>query len=257
MLPTKKESKTCQLNNLKSKMIDLNLVLKPQSPFAGKANVYCEGTNWFEACVLALKYEAIESEIPESLFESSSMNYDSILDSNELKCHPFVSHNMDMYLKKISICNLHTNLWHIEYLNRSNLHRQRVWTCKNIGKSNLTYEEALVSGKKANEKVHHFSKELMEPVLPDVHSVMTLSTLCLYCRVCSNTYKAIHIMEFHIWLILFIGKELVGFWFSDWAFTTCKYLNGCTKSKMPLMEHIFVGPSPKLQKHGLGKCCCM
>ena len=36
---------------------------------------YCEGTNWFEACVLALKYEAIESEIPESLCQSSSMNY--------------------------------------------------------------------------------------------------------------------------------------------------------------------------------------
>lgn len=43
-----------------------------------------------------------------------------------------------------------------------------MWTCKSTGKSNLTYEEALVSEKQANEKVQQFPKELMEPVLRDV-----------------------------------------------------------------------------------------
>nr|GEY48930.1 DDT domain-containing protein [Tanacetum cinerariifolium] len=59
-----------------------------------------------------------------------------------------------------------------EYLNRINLYRQRVWTCKSTGKSNLTYEEALVSEKQANEKIQQFPKELMEPVLRDVQFSM-------------------------------------------------------------------------------------
>lgn len=59
-----------------------------------------------------------------------------------------------------------------EYLKRINLYRQRVWTCKITGKSNLTYEEALVSEKQANEKVQQFPKELMEPVLRDVQFSM-------------------------------------------------------------------------------------
>ncbi|XP_024987112.1 DDT domain-containing protein DDB_G0282237 isoform X2 [Cynara cardunculus var. scolymus] len=65
-----------------------------------------------------------------------------------------------------------------EYLKRINLYRQRVWTCKITGKSNLTYEEALVSEKQANEKVQQFPKELMEPVLRDVQfSMLTLRDL--------------------------------------------------------------------------------
>ncbi|XP_057972187.1 uncharacterized protein LOC131160480 isoform X3 [Malania oleifera] len=52
-----------------------------------------------------------------------------------------------------------------EYLNRINLYRQRVWTCKVTGKINLTFEEALVSEKRATEKVQEFPKELMAPVL--------------------------------------------------------------------------------------------
>ncbi|KAL4590430.1 hypothetical protein LXL04_003359 [Taraxacum kok-saghyz] len=59
-----------------------------------------------------------------------------------------------------------------EYLKRINLYRQRVWTCKSTGKSNLTYEEALVSEKQANEKVQQFPKELMELVLRDVQFSM-------------------------------------------------------------------------------------
>ncbi|KAL8199988.1 hypothetical protein R6Q57_011327 [Mikania cordata] len=59
-----------------------------------------------------------------------------------------------------------------EYLKRINLYRQRIWTCKSTGKSNLTYEEALVSEKQANEKVQQFPKELMEPVLRDVQFSM-------------------------------------------------------------------------------------
>ena len=52
-----------------------------------------------------------------------------------------------------------------EYLNRINLYRQRVWTCKVTGKINLTYEEALVSEKRATEKVQQFPKELVVPAL--------------------------------------------------------------------------------------------
>ncbi|XP_048128723.1 DDT domain-containing protein DDB_G0282237 isoform X4 [Rhodamnia argentea] len=52
-----------------------------------------------------------------------------------------------------------------EYLNRINLYRQRLWTCKISGKSNLTYEEALVSEKRAIEKVQQFPQELMAPML--------------------------------------------------------------------------------------------
>ncbi|KAI3814354.1 hypothetical protein L1987_19107 [Smallanthus sonchifolius] len=59
-----------------------------------------------------------------------------------------------------------------QYLKRINLYRQRVWTCKSTGKSNLTYEEALVYEKQANEKVQQFPKELMEPVLRDVQFSM-------------------------------------------------------------------------------------
>ncbi|XP_028770535.1 DDT domain-containing protein DDB_G0282237 [Neltuma alba] len=52
-----------------------------------------------------------------------------------------------------------------DYLNRINLYRQRVWTCKVTGKSNLTFEEAMVSEKRATEKVQQIPKELMEPAL--------------------------------------------------------------------------------------------
>ncbi|XP_076906960.1 uncharacterized protein LOC143563260 [Bidens hawaiensis] len=65
-----------------------------------------------------------------------------------------------------------------EYLERINLYRERVWTCKSTGKTNLTYEEALVSEKQTNEKVQQFPKELMEPVLRDVQfSMLSLRDL--------------------------------------------------------------------------------
>ncbi|KAK9095902.1 hypothetical protein Sjap_021399 [Stephania japonica] len=52
-----------------------------------------------------------------------------------------------------------------EYLNRINLYRHRVWTCKFTGKTNLTYEEALVSEQRATEKIQQFPEELVSPVL--------------------------------------------------------------------------------------------
>lgn len=52
-----------------------------------------------------------------------------------------------------------------EYLSCMKLYQRRVWTCKVSGKSNLTYEEAIVSEQKANEKVQQFPKEFMGPVL--------------------------------------------------------------------------------------------
>ncbi|KAG0569549.1 hypothetical protein KC19_6G098800 [Ceratodon purpureus] len=52
-----------------------------------------------------------------------------------------------------------------EYLSCMKFYRRRVWTCKVSGKTNLTYEEALVSERKATEKVQQFPKEFMGPVL--------------------------------------------------------------------------------------------
>lgn len=43
-----------------------------------------------------------------------------------------------------------------------------MWTCKLTGKNYLTYEEALVSEKKAAEVVQKFPEELVAPVLHDV-----------------------------------------------------------------------------------------
>ncbi|KAK6923684.1 DDT domain [Dillenia turbinata] len=65
-----------------------------------------------------------------------------------------------------------------EYLNRINLYRQRVWTCKVSGKTNLTYEEALVSERRASEKVQQFPKDLILPVLQTVQfSMLSLRDL--------------------------------------------------------------------------------
>ncbi|XP_062219321.1 uncharacterized protein LOC133919087 [Phragmites australis] len=52
-----------------------------------------------------------------------------------------------------------------EYLKRLNLYRQRVWTCKVSGKSNITFEEALVSEHNAMEKAKKMPTELIAHVL--------------------------------------------------------------------------------------------
>ncbi|KAH9330372.1 hypothetical protein KI387_002480, partial [Taxus chinensis] len=54
------------------------------------------------------------------------------------------------------------------YLKRINHYRQRVWACKVTGKTNLTYEEALVSERCATEKVQQFPKELIGLVLRNI-----------------------------------------------------------------------------------------
>lgn len=64
-----------------------------------------------------------------------------------------------------------------EYLNRINLYRQRVWTCKSTGKGNLTYEEALVSEQHATEKVQELPNELLAPVL---HTIQFSKFLCQF-----------------------------------------------------------------------------
>ncbi|KAM5577940.1 hypothetical protein ABKV19_008323 [Rosa sericea] len=65
-----------------------------------------------------------------------------------------------------------------EYLNRINLYRQRVWMCKVSGKTNLTYEEALLSEEHATEKVHLFPKEVMAPALQIIqYSMLPLKDL--------------------------------------------------------------------------------
>ncbi|WOK97380.1 DDT domain-containing protein [Canna indica] len=65
-----------------------------------------------------------------------------------------------------------------EYLKRLNLYRQRLWTCKVTGKTNLTYEEALVSEHHATEKVQQFPKDFIAPVLRMIQfSTATLKDL--------------------------------------------------------------------------------
>ncbi|CDP18688.1 unnamed protein product [Coffea canephora] len=65
-----------------------------------------------------------------------------------------------------------------EYLNRIDLYRRRVWTCKVTGRGNLTYEEALICESNAIKKVQQIPKELIFPVLSDVQfSMLTLKDL--------------------------------------------------------------------------------
>ncbi|XP_006647375.1 DDT domain-containing protein DDB_G0282237-like [Oryza brachyantha] len=63
-----------------------------------------------------------------------------------------------------------------DYISRLNLYRQRVWTCKISGKSNLTFEEALVSEHHAVAKAQKLPTELMAPVL----RMIQYSTVGLY-----------------------------------------------------------------------------
>ncbi|XP_073154929.1 uncharacterized protein [Henckelia pumila] len=65
-----------------------------------------------------------------------------------------------------------------DYLKRVNLYRQRVWNCKATGKGNLTYEEALVSEKKASERIRNIPSEYVTRVLRDVqYSMLNLKDL--------------------------------------------------------------------------------
>ncbi|KAI4310850.1 hypothetical protein MLD38_035797 [Melastoma candidum] len=62
-----------------------------------------------------------------------------------------------------------------EYLHRVDLYRRRLWTCKVTGKSNLTYEEALVSERKGTQP---FPPHLVKPMLHIVqYSMLTLKNL--------------------------------------------------------------------------------
>ncbi|KAF8653156.1 hypothetical protein HU200_062602 [Digitaria exilis] len=73
-----------------------------------------------------------------------------------------------------------------EYLKRLNLYRQRVWTCKMSGKSNLTFEEALVSEHNAVEKTKKLPAEFMSYVL----RMIQYSTLGLY-ELINNIYASL------------------------------------------------------------------
>ncbi|WOG91576.1 hypothetical protein DCAR_0310825 [Daucus carota subsp. sativus] len=65
-----------------------------------------------------------------------------------------------------------------EYLNRICFYRKRIWMCKVTGKSNLTFEEALMSEKRAIEKVQQFPSNLVAPVLREVqYSMLNLKDL--------------------------------------------------------------------------------
>ncbi|RDY14651.1 Bromodomain adjacent to zinc finger domain protein 1A, partial [Mucuna pruriens] len=67
-----------------------------------------------------------------------------------------------------------------DYLNRLNQYRRRVWMCKVTGKTGLTYEEALVSEKRATEKVQQIPEELMAPALRIIqYSMLPLKDLAV------------------------------------------------------------------------------
>ncbi|KAG8640744.1 DDT domain-containing protein DDB_G0282237 isoform X4 [Manihot esculenta] len=84
------------------------------------------------------------------------------------------------------------------YLNRINLYRQRIWSCKISGKANLTFEEALVSEKHATEKVQEIPKELVGPALHIIqYSMLSLKDLA------DTIAKKLHEH-------LFVGAELNG-----------------------------------------------
>ncbi|KAK8301856.1 hypothetical protein V6Z12_D04G049100 [Gossypium hirsutum] len=85
-----------------------------------------------------------------------------------------------------------------EYLNRINLYRQRVWMCKSTGKSNLTYEEAMVMEKNAIQKVQQLPNDLVAPALRIIQFSM-LSLRDLADLVTKKLQKD-----------LFVGAELYG-----------------------------------------------
>lgn len=69
-----------------------------------------------------------------------------------------------------------------EYLDRICLYRKRCWTCKVTGKINLTFEEALMSERRAIEKVQQFPTNLVAPVLREVQfSMSSLSPFYALC----------------------------------------------------------------------------
>ncbi|XP_020573624.1 DDT domain-containing protein DDB_G0282237 isoform X2 [Phalaenopsis equestris] len=83
-----------------------------------------------------------------------------------------------------------------EYLNRLNLYRRRLWTCKVTGKINLTYEEALVSEHNATERVQQFPGELVPHVLNMIqYSSLNLTDLIneIHKNLQKNLYEGIEL----------------------------------------------------------------
>ena len=52
-----------------------------------------------------------------------------------------------------------------DYIARLTLYRERVWACARTGKSNLTYEEAAISERRATATIEAFPDSLHAPVL--------------------------------------------------------------------------------------------
>ncbi|KAK8934849.1 hypothetical protein KSP39_PZI014378 [Platanthera zijinensis] len=83
-----------------------------------------------------------------------------------------------------------------EYLNRLNMYRHRLWTCKVTGKINLTYEEALVSENNATERVQQFPTELVPHVLNIIqNSTLNLKDLVskIHMDLQKNLYKGLEL----------------------------------------------------------------
>ncbi|KAL6885853.1 hypothetical protein ACP4OV_010114 [Aristida adscensionis] len=114
-----------------------------------------------------------------------------------------------------------------EYLKRLNLYRQRVWTCKVSGKSNLTYEEALVWEQRAAEKAQQLPKQLIAPVLRMIqYSTLNLTDLVneIYRSLLSDPYEG---LELH-------AKK-------DGSETACKILKVTDSGNTKLYEVGWIG----------------
>ncbi|ESR39672.1 hypothetical protein CICLE_v10025072mg [Citrus x clementina] len=125
-----------------------------------------------------------------------------------------------------------------EYLNRVNLYRNRVWMCKSTGKTNLTYEEALVSEKHALEKLQELPKELVAPALRIIQFSM-LSLKDLADTIATNLEER-----------LYVGSEYYGR--KDSGVHLCKILKVVkADNKITKYEVVWLDKNKKTTENGL------
>ncbi|TVU14415.1 hypothetical protein EJB05_37882, partial [Eragrostis curvula] len=114
-----------------------------------------------------------------------------------------------------------------EYRKRLKLYRQKFWTCKVSGKSNLTFEEALICEQRAAEKAQQLPKEFIAPVLRMIqHSTLNLTDLV------EKVYSS-------LLLDIFEGLELHAK--KDGSESACKILKVISSGNTKLYEVGWVG----------------
>lgn len=85
-----------------------------------------------------------------------------------------------------------------------------MWTCKTTGKTNLTYEEALISEHRAAEKVQQFPKELVAPVLEMIQYSRNLETTCTCIHLsCSVAFVVLFMSICAFWFMFFVDYVIL------------------------------------------------